>query len=139
MIESVDNESRRTTMQQIRIQITGPGRGPGQQGGPGILARILISIVAVVMLVAAAFLGAIFFLAALGVFVAGSLLLAVRIWWARRQIEKAMKQGDGAGMPPGGPGGRGRGREDVIEGEYLVVDDETRPERKAQGDAEGER
>ena len=123
-------------MQQIRIQITGPGRGPGQQGGPGILARILLSIVAVVMLVAAAFLGAIFFLAALGVFVAGSLLLAVRIWWARRQIEKAMKEGDGAGVRPGG---RGRGREDVIEGEYLVVDDETRPEREAQRDAEGER
>ena len=127
-------------MQQIRIQISGPGRGPGpgQQGGPGILARILISRVAVVMLVAAAFLGAIFFLAALGVFVAGSLLLAVRIWWARRQIEKAMKQGDGAGVPPGAPG-RGRGREDVIEGEYLVVDDEPRPERDAKRDAEGER
>ena len=125
-------------MQQVRIQITGPGRGPGPQGGPGIFARILLSIVAVVMLVAAAFLGAIFFLAALGVFVAGSLLLAVRIWWARRQIEKAMKQGDGAGGRPGGPG-RSRGREDVIEGEYLVVDDETRPERDAQHDAEGER
>jgi hypothetical protein len=125
-------------MQQIRIQIAGPGRGPGQQGGPGILGRILLSIVAVVMLVAAAFLGAIFFLAALGVFVAGSLLLAVRIWWARRQIEKAMKQGDGAGVRPGGPG-RGRGREDVIEGEYLVVDDEPRPEPDAQRDAEGER
>lgn len=128
-------------MQQIRIQISGPGRGPGQQGGPGILARILLSIVAVVMLVAAAFLGAIFFLAALGVFVAGSLLLAVRIWWARRQIEKAMKQGDGAGVRPGGPGGRGRsrGREDVIEGEYLVVDEATGPERDAQRDAERER
>ena len=128
-------------MQQIRIQITGPGRGPGQQGGPGILARILLSIVAVVMLVAAAFLGAIFFLAALGVFVAGSLLLAVRIWWARRQIEKAMTQGEGAGVRPEGPGGRGRGRgrEDVIEGEYLVVDEVTRPERDAQRDAEGER
>lgn len=126
-------------MQQIRIQISGPGRRPGQQGGPGILARILISIVAVVMLVTAAFLGAIFFLAALGVFVAGSLLLAVRIWWARRQIEKAMKQGDVAGVRPSGPGGPGRGREDVIEGEYLVVDEETSPGRDAQRDAEGER
>lgn len=123
-------------MQQIRIQISGPGRGPGQQGGAGILARILLTIVAVVMLVAAAFLGAIFFLAALGVFVAGSLLLAVRIWWARRQIEKAMKQGDGAGVQPDGPGARSRGREDVIEGEYLVVDEATRHERDAQRDAE---
>lgn len=123
-------------MQQIRIQISGPGRGPGQQGGAGILARILLTIVAVVMLVAAAFLGAIFFLAALGVFVAGSLLLAVRIWWARRQIEKAMKQGEGAGVRPDGPGADRRGREDVIEGEYLVVDEATRHERDAQRDAE---
>lgn len=125
-------------MQQIRIQISGPGRGPGQQDGPGVLARILLSIVAVVMLVAAAFLGAIFFLAALGVFVAGSLLLAVRIWWARRQIEKAVKQGEGAGVRPEPSGPRGRGREDVLEGEYLVVDEATRRKRDAQRDAEGE-
>lgn len=124
-------------MQQIRIQFTGPGRGPGQQRGPGILARILLSIAAVVMLVAAAFLGAIFFLAALGVFVAGSLLLAVRIWWARRQIERAMKEGDGSGVRP--DRSSGRGREDVIEGEYLVVDDETRPERDVRRDVEGDR
>lgn len=116
-------------MQQIRIQIPGPGGGPGQNGGTGIVARILLSMLAVVMLVSAAFLGAIFFLAALGLFVVGSLVLAVRIWWARRQIEKAMQEGDATRGRPERPGPRGR--EDVIEGEYLVVE-ETR--RRAQSD-----
>lgn len=114
-------------MQQIRIQIGGtgsggPGRGPG--GGRGIVARILLTIAAVLMLAAAAFLGAIFFLAALGVFVVGSLLLAVRVWWAKRQIEKAMKRGEVPGAGQGGARARpGAGRrEDVIDGEYHVMD-----------------
>jgi membrane protein implicated in regulation of membrane protease activity len=109
-------------MQQIRIQITGPGQGPGPNGGPGILARILLSIIAVLTLVAAAFLGAIFFLAALGFFAVGVVVLAVRIWWARRQLEQAMKRGEGPPRGPQRPGAHGRA--DVIEGEYLVVDEE---------------
>jgi len=104
-------------MQQIRIQLGGPGSAPGPGGGPGILVRILFAILAVIMLVAAAFLGAIFFLAALGVFVVGSLVLAARIWWAKRQIEKAMRRGEMPGADRPGPGGR----EDVIEGEYRVM------------------
>lgn len=105
----------RMTMQQIRIQLGGPGPGPG--GGPGILARIVFAILAVIVLVAAAFLGAIVFLAALGLFVVGSLVLAARIWWAKRQIEKAMRRGEAGGANRPGPGGR----EDVIEGEYRVM------------------
>jgi|SRR6056297_868950 len=135
-------------MQHYRIQIGGtgsggPGGGPGN--GPGVVARVLFAIVAVLMLVAAAFLGAIFFLAALGVFVVGSLMLAVRIWWAKRQIEKAMKRGEMPGArrdtsqgPRQGDDrarsrpGAGR-REDVIDGEYHVMDEERKPRDEASG------
>lgn len=113
-------------MGHVRIQITGPGtgRGPGPNGGPGLLMRILLTVVAVITLAAAAFLGAIFFLAALGVFVAASFVLGVRIWWARRQIQKAMKAGAVPGGGPTGPAGqRPQGRAEVIEGEYVVVDE----------------
>jgi len=122
-------------MQQIRIQITGPGQGPGPNGGPGIIARIFLSIIAVLTLVAAAFLGAIFFLAALGFFAIGMVVLAVRIWWARRQLEQAIKRGEAA--DPGRQRSAPQGRADVIEGEYLVVDEEAlRRERDAERDAQ---
>jgi membrane protein implicated in regulation of membrane protease activity len=124
------------SMQRIRIQITGPGQGPGRP--PGLVARILVSIVAVAALVVAAFLGAFIFLAALGFFLVASIVLAARIWWARRQIEKAMRDGRTSGGGAQGPGHyRERDRSDVIEGEYLVVDEESRREggddRKAGG------
>lgn len=110
-------------MQRVRIQITGPGQGSGRP--PGLLARILVSIVAVAGLVVAAFLGAFFFLAALGFFLVAFVILAVRIWWARRQLEKAMRDGSPLGGGAAGPGhDKGRDRSDVIEGEYLVVDEE---------------
>lgn len=109
-------------MQRIRIQIAGPGTGPGRDGGPGIVARILLGMLAAIMLVAAAFLGAIFFLAALGFFAVGMLVLAVRIWWARRQLEQAIKRGEAPDPRQQRPAPGGRA--DVIEGEYLVVDEE---------------
>jgi len=129
MAESVGNESLRMTMQQFRILIGGPGSGPGRNGGPGILVRILLSIAAVIMLAAAAFLGAIFFLAALGMFVIGSLVLAARIWWARRRIEKAMSQG----KPPQRDSPVRGGHPDVIEGEYRVVEEGRRHDGAEQG------
>lgn len=104
-------------MQQIRIQLTGPGAGPGGNGGPGLVARILLTIGAVIMLASAAFLGAIFFLAALGFFAVAMLVLVVRIWWARRQFEKAVRRGEAPGQAQSGPGRR----EGAIEGEYRVV------------------
>jgi len=114
-------------MQQYRIQIGGPGSGSPR----GIVARILFSIVAVVALVAAAFLGAVFFLAALGFFLVGTAILAARIWWAKRQIEKAMKQG----KTGTGPEATSRRREDVIEGEYSVVSER---ERKRRAERDGQ-
>jgi predicted lipid-binding transport protein (Tim44 family) len=123
--------------QQFRIQIGGPGGGPGQNRGPGgVVARVLWSIVAVVLLLTAAFLGAIFFLAALGFFMFGVLVLAVRVWWARRKFAKTLREG---GVPPGpapAPGQENRAR--VIEGEYRVVG-EGQEERDARRDRQGDR
>jgi hypothetical protein len=124
---------RHPAMQQVRIQITGPGGGPGRP--PGLLARVLISIAALVALVVAAFLGAFFFLAALGFFFVASVVVAIRLWWARRQIARAMR----GGRRPGEDGPGPRGRPDVIEGEYLVVDEERRRGDEADRTRGGER
>lgn len=107
-------------MQQVRIQIQGPGGGPGKP--PGLLARILLTVVAVIVLASAAFLGAVFFLAALGFFFVGSIVVAVRLWWIRRQVEAAMRRGE----QPGGRRPGTRSGEDVIEGEYHVMSEERR-------------
>jgi len=123
-------------MQQYRIQIGGPGPGSPR----GIVARILFSIAAVAALVAAAFLGAVFFLAALGFFLVGTVVLAARIWWAKRQIEKAIRQGK-AGSGPGpraaGPGSASQRREDVIEGEYSVVAERERKRNRERDGQDG--
>jgi predicted lipid-binding transport protein (Tim44 family) len=122
-------------MQQFRIQIGGPGGGPGRNGGPGgVIARILWSIAAAVLLLSAAFLGAIFFMAALGFFMFGVLVLSVRVWWARRKFAKAMREG---GAPPGAGPGPDKPAS-VIEGEYRVVG-ERREERGADRDRQGDR
>ena len=131
-----------TFMQQVRIQIQGPGQGPGKP--PGLLARILFSIVAVILLVSAAFLGAMFFLAALGVFFVVSIIVAVRLWWARRQIEAAMRRGDIPGQRSEGRRSE-QGRADprrsskdeassVIDGEYRVMKEEREDSRGAGGE-----
>jgi membrane protein implicated in regulation of membrane protease activity len=100
-------------MQQYRFQITGPGRG----SGPGFLARIAMTVAAVAVLVTAALLGAIFFLAALGFFAIAVMFLAVRIWWAKRKFEQAARRGE-----PSRDGNRKSGaRAEVIEGEYRVL------------------
>ena len=114
-------------MPQVRIQIQGPGQGPGKP--PGLLARIAFSILAVILLVSAAFLGAMFFLAALGVFFVVSIIVAVRVWWARRQIQAAMRRGEAPGQrsEPRGPDRRRPGRDGsstVIDGEYRVMKEE---------------
>lgn len=132
-------------MQHIRIQIGGPGgsgQGPGKP--PGLLARIFFSILAVILLVSAAFLGAMFFLAALGVFFFVSIVVAVRVWWARRQIQAAIRRGETPGWQPGQQSGQQQGRgpqgpdrsNTVIDGEYHVMSEE----REGQGgrDREGQ-
>ena len=121
MPDSVCSRERLSLMQRIRIQITGPGAGPGRVGRPGILARILVTIVAVCALVVAAFLGAFFFLAALGLFFIASVVMAIRIWWARRRLQGA--PGGEPSSQSGGRGGRRRGPAGAIEGEYRVLDE----------------
>jgi hypothetical protein len=132
--DSVHKELQQAPMQHIRIQIGGPGGGPGRNGPPGVIARVLWSIAAVVMLLTAAFLGAIFFLAALGFFMVGMVVLVIRVWWVRRKLERAMRHGDG---PVGRGPGSGR-REEILEGEYRVVG-ERRDERGADRERGGER
>jgi len=125
------------SMQQVRIQIQGPGQGPGKP--PGLLARILFSIVAVILLVSAAFLGAMFFLAALGVFFVVSIIVAVRLWWARRQIEAAMRRGDIPGQRSeqerADPRRPAKDKaSSVIDGEYRVMKEEREDSRGAGGE-----
>lgn len=125
-------------MPRVHIQLQGPGGGPGKP--PGLLARILFSILAVILLVSAAFLGAMFFLAALGVFFVVSIVVAVRLWWARRQIEAAMRRGESPGQRPAGdsePRQRGRDRSStVIDGEYRVMKEEREDARGRDGEAQ---
>lgn len=126
-------------MQQVRIQIQGPGQGPGKP--PGLLARVLLSILAVILLASAAFLGAMFFLAALGVFFVVSIVVAVRLWWARRQIEAAMRRGEGPGQRSGQrrPDPRRPDRDGsstVIDGEYRVMSEEREDARGRDGEAQ---
>jgi UPF0716 family protein affecting phage T7 exclusion len=77
---------------------------------PGPVAKVVSLIVSVVALGFAAFLG-IFVLAALaGMIVIGSTLFAIRIWWIKRQVERAVREGRSPG--------------DVIPGEYIVIEEQ---------------
>jgi predicted lipid-binding transport protein (Tim44 family) len=89
-----------------------------------------MTIAAVAVLVSAALLGAIFFLAALGFFAIGVVFLAIRIWWAKRKFEQAARRRE----PSGESNQKSGARADVIEGEYRVL----RPrERRDRADRDG--
>lgn len=104
-------------MRQYQFRLAGPR--------PGLLARIAWSIAAVILLASAAFLGALVFLAVLGLFVVAVLVTAVRIWWLRRRILQSQSRGKAAG----GEGGT------TIEGDFVVV---RRPGER-DGERDGER
>ena len=92
---------------QIRYtSLPGPPRNP--------LIRLLVGLVGAVFFIGAAFLGALVFLAVLGLFVVGTLLLSMRLWWLRRRL----RTGNDA-KPRGQVPARGRGT--VIDGDYTVV------------------
>ncbi|MEJ2521810.1 MAG: hypothetical protein P8080_02845 [Gammaproteobacteria bacterium] len=96
-----------------------PPRLSGPQ--PGLLARVVMTILGAIMLVSAAFLGAVVFLVALGIFAVLAVLMGYRVWRLKRQFEKAAREAGGT------PGGSGRnqgasGTRTSLEGDYVVVD-----------------
>jgi predicted lipid-binding transport protein (Tim44 family) len=91
-------------MNRPNPQLTGPR--------PGLLTRMLLTAAGVVMLISAAFLGAFFFLAAIGIFMVLVVVMAFRGWRLKREFEKAAARGQ---RPR-----RGDGRT-TVEGEYTVI------------------
>lgn len=94
--------------------LPGPPRNP--------LVRLLAAVAGVVFFVGAAFLGAIVFLALMGVLAFAAVLVSLRIWWLRRRMRGAGRES----APPPSRGNRGRAapvsaRGAVIEGDYTVV------------------
>ncbi len=76
---------------------------------PGPVAKIVSFIAGIVALGVAAFLG-IFILATLvGLIVIGSAVFAMRLWWIRRKIEQAVRDGQSPG--------------DVVHAEYIVIEE----------------
>jgi membrane protein implicated in regulation of membrane protease activity len=105
-------------MRQGKFQLSGPGSGPGRP--PGILSRILFSVVAVTVLAVAAILGALFLLVALGLFFIASIVMAFRVWHVRRQWQRATREGGDSTATSNRP----EDRSEVIEGEYRVLGDQ---------------
>lgn len=100
---------------QIRyVKLPAPPRSP--------VARFLYGLVGILVLAAAALVGAVLFLALLGVFAIGTTGLALRSWWLRRNGgPRATRPGPGQGphttdSRAHAPAGS------VLEGEYTVVD-----------------
>lgn len=79
--------------------------GGGQQPG-GLVARIIALLVGCLAFVAAVLVGAIFLAGLVGMLVIGGMVVTLRVWWLRRQMEKmAQTSGD-------------------IEGQYTVIREE---------------
>lgn len=76
---------------------------------PNPFVRAIGTILSILTLAAAAFLGFFVFLAVLGVVLIGGAIFAVRVWLLKRHIEKAMT--NGADRPPHEP--------DYIEAEFI--------------------
>lgn len=91
-------------------RLAGPRRGP--------IARFLLGLVALIAVVAAAFVGMMMFLVALGIVVIGTAALALRLWWLRRSVRKSAALRHGEAARPAARDGSGR---TVYEGEYTVV------------------
>lgn len=75
---------------------------------PGPVAQAVSFIIGIVALGVAAFLG-IFILAALvGLIVVASAVFAVRLWWIKRKIDQAVRDG--------------KSPDDVLHAEYVVIE-----------------
>ena len=75
---------------------------------PGPFGQILSFIVGVALLIAAFIIGIYVLAILLGLIVIGGIVLAIRVWWARRQVEKAVRDG--------------KSPSDVVQGDFIVVE-----------------
>ena len=90
---------------------------------PNLLVRILMALAAVALFAVSIFLGAMVFLALLGLSLIAAVVFSVRLWWLRRQMLAAQRRGQDAGSAsPREPGAR-RTQIHVIEGRYRREED----------------
>lgn len=73
----------------------------------------LASLLLVPFVIAAAVFGFFVLLIAVGIIVVVAVVFALRLWWLRRQLQRAM-----------------RNRSDALEGEYVVVRETVRPNER---------
>lgn len=102
-------------------RLPGPPRNP--------LVRLLAAVAGLVFFIGAAFLGALVFLAVMGVVAFAALVVSLRVWWLRRRM-----RGAGSSGPAQARTGRARAtpapaRGTVIEGDYSVVEPDRGPPR----------
>ena len=85
---------------RIRVNQGGPDQGP--------LMRAMLGIVSVLAVVASAFLGLFVFLAVLGFVAVAGAVMAVRVWFFKRRMEKMMREA-------------GQTEPDYIDAEYSEI------------------
>ncbi len=85
---------------RIRVNQGGPDQGP--------LMRAMLGIVSVLAVVASAFLGLFIFLAVLGFVAVAGAVMAVRVWFFKRRMEKMMREA-------------GQTEPDYIDAEYSEI------------------
>ena len=61
---------------------------PNPQSGNSLLGRIVALVVGIMVFGVAVFVGAVFLAGIVGFALLGGLLFMIRMWWARRQMEK---------------------------------------------------
>lgn len=85
------------------------------------IANALVIVAGVLVLSLAIVLGFFAFVALSAIVLVSAAVIGIRVWWLNRRLRAG-----GAGGPATAAGGDGRGKVDVIEGEYRVVgkDDE---------------
>ena len=75
-------------------------------GGGSFLGRLIAAIVGIIVLGVSVFLGAVFIAAVIGLMLIGGLVVALRVWWLKRQMARHQAEhGD-------------------LEAEYTVVQEE---------------
>ncbi|MCH8959645.1 MAG: hypothetical protein IIA05_05430 [Proteobacteria bacterium] len=76
---------------------------------PGPVAQLVSFITGILALGLAAFLGIFILVVLVGLIVIGSAVFAMRLWWIKRKIEQAVRDGRSPG--------------DVVHAEYMVIEE----------------